>query len=771
MVKRDHSSILFISPFSSSAYCSTDCHGAHLRGTAQAWSAGPTGAGTTGASSPCAGDASQYTTCGASRTPPREKWPGPTSAPDPPPAALLELVVVVLGEPPGPCGKNGSVSVPSPSVPPPPLPPLLAFPVRLARRRRVRVMRASIRRVVRVARLPARNGPAPPPRRIRPPPHRSSWSWWCSASPEGPAGKTAPSASQAPACRPHPLRRCRPTRVPRTTAAPAEAAVSAPAVPRGAATKPRREAPKVRARAGLVGPVLRVARGARSRVRVHHRRRRAARARAHVPVHGRAAHTRVLAARGAGGRRACAPAWGRRGAMSRRGGSGRRGVDGGSVQRGHGISVVAAAGVVGRGEPVGEAVGCAVDGDAAVLIGGEVVRRDGGVVGRGIGAARLAAVVGAGAVDVSGYLEWKFSFNFFGLVELLATLCNFCRKQLDQAKKVEGKLQLQVPRYIYHPRSNNSCKKRRTDASPYDTSISLHDFPTDEYGSVSPVNGAPYRLPYGLATAYYSSSSHYADAVPALNGPAVHADPDDHFPLAVTWHPAFPKLGHMHGGNRHGPQGYRYGPHDHGQGHWHGGGGGDGHRHGNGPYTAPRATAPDRARRRAPPFHMQNWSDETGSSVDFGGFPPGLGSGAVGNGGSRYGSLSGSGSGAGNASRGGSGGGGGGGTLGLGMLTVPFFPQGPGGSPSTTTTSSSGTAGGRSSAEVGPGHSSRGGVRLAPHVVYWLTSPAHVDDAPVVPAPIGPADHACAVPHKCAPWQSVEQYADDENGDMNRMDE
>ncbi|KAF8520897.1 hypothetical protein BU17DRAFT_88457 [Hysterangium stoloniferum] len=78
---------------------------------------------------------------------------------------------------------------------------------------------------------------------------------------------------------------------------------------------------------------------------------------------------------------------------------------------------------------------------------------------------------------------------------------------------------------IYRPRPNNSCKKRRTDASPYDTSISPHDFPADEYSSVSPVDGAPYRLPYGLATAYYSSSSHYADAVPALNGPAVRSGP------------------------------------------------------------------------------------------------------------------------------------------------------------------------------------------------------------------------------------------------------
>ncbi|KAF8512077.1 hypothetical protein BU17DRAFT_96580 [Hysterangium stoloniferum] len=45
--------------------------------------------------------------------------------------------------------------------------------------------------------------------------------------------------------------------------------------------------------------------------------------------------------------------------------------------------------------------------------------------------------------------------------------------------------------HIYHPRPNNNCKKRRTDASPYDTSISPHDFPANEYSNISPVDGAP----------------------------------------------------------------------------------------------------------------------------------------------------------------------------------------------------------------------------------------------------------------------------------------
>ncbi|KAF8501869.1 hypothetical protein BU17DRAFT_102166 [Hysterangium stoloniferum] len=142
---------------------------------------------------------------------------------------------------------------------------------------------------------------------------------------------------------------------------------------------------------------------------------------------------------------------------------------------------------------------------------------------------------------------------------------------------------------IYRPHPNNNCKKCCTDASPYDTSISPHNFPANEYSSISPVDGAPNCLPYGLAVAYYSSSSHYADAMPVLNGPTIHADPNDHFPPATTWHPAFPKLGHAHGGHRpHGLQGHRYGPHDHGQGHGHGHGlhsGSDGHRHGNRPYV------------------------------------------------------------------------------------------------------------------------------------------------------------------------------------------
>ncbi|KAF8587468.1 hypothetical protein K439DRAFT_816081 [Ramaria rubella] len=97
---------------------------------------------------------------------------------------------------------------------------------------------------------------------------------------------------------------------------------------------------------------------------------------------------------------------------------------------------------------------------------------------------------------------------------------------LDQAKKLKENFNAKYPDYVYRRRPNNSRKKRRTDAAPYDPSVSSHDYdhPHDDYDSVSPIdphhphhslapNGESvslasqaYRLPYSTTPAAFHAS-------------------------------------------------------------------------------------------------------------------------------------------------------------------------------------------------------------------------------------------------------------------------
>ncbi|KIJ22564.1 hypothetical protein M422DRAFT_276978 [Sphaerobolus stellatus SS14] len=126
---------------------------------------------------------------------------------------------------------------------------------------------------------------------------------------------------------------------------------------------------------------------------------------------------------------------------------------------------------------------------------------------------------------------------------------------LDQAKKLKENFNSKYPDYVYRRRPNNSRKKRRNDAAPYD----LHDF--EDFDSVSPVEPHPHqhslahgggypRLPFPSFTA--EPSSYYPSRHPSYDTPvnpaaaygptstSLYHDDDPHFTGSLWPHAPLP---------------------------------------------------------------------------------------------------------------------------------------------------------------------------------------------------------------------------------------